>query len=237
MTPALARSLLVFVALAAASFAAARMTPHDEQGRGTPPIAVMIPERFGAWVAEPESVAPVLLVPSEIGDPDAAQAATYDDVLMRTYRRDDGASVMVALAYGRRQTQELKIHRPELCYYAQGFTVRSLGLRPVRLDRARTVQSRALVTENRARTEIVTYWIRLGDRLPTSAWDVRWTIFRDGLRGRVPDGLLVRASSLAESPAGAEAELDLQHEFLADLYRESPPATQRFLAGEAEATP
>src|SRR5690606_22483036 len=187
---------------------------------------------FGDWHAEADPVAQVLLVPNA-ADRTAAEAASYDDVLMRTYRRRDGARVMVALAYGRRQTQELKIHRPELCYYAQGFAVRSLGTRAVPLDAPHGVEALALVAESRARTEIVSYWIRIGERLANDPWELRWTIFRDGLAGRVPDGLLVRTSSLAASPAAAEREIALQHEFLADLYRALPPAARRFLAGEA----
>jgi EpsI family protein len=155
---------------------------------------------------------------------------------MRTYRRTDGARVMVAIAYGRRQTQEVKIHRPELCYYAQGFAVSPLGSRAVELDGARNVESLALLTQNRSRTEIVTYWIRVGDALVNDPWELRFEIFREGLEGRVPDGLLVRASSLAGSADGAERELALQHEFLADLYRVVPDATRRFLVGTAEAS-
>ena len=231
MTAALIRGVAVLALLASASYGAALLTPRRELGRDTPRLVALIPERFGSWAAEPTAVLPVMLVPDVLADAEAAQSASYDDVLMRTYRRADGARVMVALAYGRRQTQELKIHRPELCYYAQGFAVRGLGRRPVQLDGARAVESRALLTENRARTEIVTYWIRVGERVANDAWDIRWTIFRDGLDGRVPDGLLVRASSLTETSAGAEHELVLQHEFLADLYSALPAVTQRFLAG------
>jgi EpsI family protein len=235
MTAALTRSILVLAVLASASYAAARLTPRLEAGMSTAALAALIPERFGEWAAEPGSVSPVLLVPDALTDADAAQSATYDDVLMRTYRRADGARVMLALAYGRRQTQEIKIHRPELCYYAQGFVVRSLGVHAVRLAAGHGVESHALLTQNRSRTELVTYWIRVGERLAHDPWDVRWIIFRDGLAGRVPDGLLVRASSLAESPDGFERELHLHHEFLADLYRAVPTATRRFLAADPEA--
>lgn len=225
------RSLAILAALAGAAYAAERATPRLEQGRETPPLAELIPERFGEWSAEPEAVAPVLLVPDVLTDAEAAQSASYDDVLMRTYRHAGGASVMVAIAYGRRQTQELKIHRPELCYYAQGFSVSSLGERSVRLDDELAVASRALLTQNRDRVEVVTYWIRVGRHVVNDAWALRWSILRDGLEGRVPDGLLVRASTLAASAAGTERELALQQEFLADLYRAVPARAQRFLAG------
>jgi EpsI family protein len=232
---ALGRSVAILAALALASYGAAALTPREELGADLD-FATLIPERVGAWVAEPDAEAQVLLVPGGANDTAAAQDASYDDVLMRTYVRDDGARVMIAIAYGRRQTQELKIHRPELCYYAQGFEVSSLGGRDVRLDGQRTAASAALLTRNRSRTEVVTYWIRVGDSLAASAWDTRWTIFREGLRGRVPDGVLVRASSLAESPATAEHEIGLQHAFLADLYRAVPAQTRRLLAGAGSAS-
>jgi EpsI family protein len=230
------KALWVLAALAAAAIGASRLTPRIEIGDRDLELATLIPERFGAWTAEPEAVSQVWLVPNEAGEAVAAQAASYDDVLMRTYRRADGARVMVALAYGSRQTQEVKIHRPELCYYAQGFDVAALGRRDVRFSDSRGVESRALLTRNRSRIEIVTYWVRLGDAVVHDPWTLRWAIFDAGLDGRVPDGLLVRTSSLTRSAEQAEAELDLQHEFLADLFRELPPVTQRFFAGGAEAT-
>jgi EpsI family protein len=232
MSP-LARASLVTAVLIAASCAATTLTPRAEV-EGSRPLAERIPERFGDWTAEPQSVDPVVLVPGAAIEPAAAQISSYDDVLMRTYRRGDGARVMAAFAYGRRQTQELKIHRPELCYYAQGFEVSPLGLRAVRLDRGSSVESLALLTRNRGRIEVVTYWIRVGERVANGPWDMRWTIFTAGLRGLVPDGLLVRASSLADSTRGAEHELTLQHEFLAALYRDAPDATRTFLAGTPE---
>jgi EpsI family protein len=229
---AFARSTCVLFVAALASCAASSMKPESAV-EPAPPLAVLIPERFGEWVAEPQPISQVLLVPDALDDPAAAQDASYDDVLMRTYRRADGARIMAAFAYGHRQTQETKIHRPELCYYAQGFEVRSLGLRDVRLAPAASIAAPTLVTQNRARTEIVTYWIRLGDQLVGSAWEMRAQIFRDGLSGQVPDGLLVRASSLAASADDIEHELVHQEAFLRDLYASVPPATQRFLAGFA----
>ena len=231
---AVSRSVCVLLVAALASCAASSMKPQSAIDPA-PPLAALIPERFGEWIAEPQPVSQVLLVPDALDDAAAAQDASYDDVLMRTYRRADGTRIMAAFAYGHRQTQEVKIHRPELCYYAQGFEVRSLGLRDVRLSPAATVAAPTLVTQNRARTEIVTYWIRLGDELASSAWEMRAQIFRDGLGGQVPDGLLVRASSLADSAEDIDRELGHQESFLRDLYASVPAATQRFLAGPAGA--
>jgi EpsI family protein len=235
MTNALARGLCVLALLATTAYAAERLTPRLELGRDTPSLAALIPERFGEWESEEQSVLPVLLVADVLADAEAAQSASYDDVLMRTYRRADGASVMVALAYGRRQTQEIKIHRPELCYSAQGFAVEALGERTVLLGGRAAVGSRTLLTQNRDRTEVVTYWIRVGEEVVNDPWAMRWAIFRDGIAGRVPDGVLVRASSLTASAAGAQRELELQQAFLTDLYAAAPARTRAFMAGR-EAT-
>jgi len=158
-------------------------------------------------------------------------AEAYDDLLMRTYRRSDGQRVMMTIAYGRNQTQELKLHRPELCYYAQGFEVHALGRRAVHLSATRQLGSTALLTRNRSRIEVVTYWMRIGERITENAWQTRWTILRTGLDGRVPDGILVRASTLAASEASTEQELALQQAFLAELYSAVPQSTRRLLAG------
>jgi hypothetical protein len=73
--------------------------------------------------------------------------------------------------------------------------------------------------------------MRIGERITENAWQTRWTILRTGLDGRVPDGILVRASTLGASEATAEQELAVQQAFLADLYSAVPQGTQRLLAG------
>jgi len=51
---------------------------------------------------------------------------------MRAYQNSQGQIVYLALAWGEQQRQEVKIHRPDLCYVAQGFKVwRLSGLQSV----------------------------------------------------------------------------------------------------------
>mgnify|MGYP003340463721 CR=1 FL=1 len=51
----------------------------------------------------------------------------YDQTLMRTYANSHGEQIMLALAWGERQRQDVKVHRPEVCYPAQGFAIRQIG--------------------------------------------------------------------------------------------------------------
>jgi EpsI family protein len=225
---AAARSLGVMAVMVAAACGASVLTPQRESVR-TAPLDQLIPHTFGSWV---EDVTPESQVSLSLrGGNEPLGAEAYDDLLMRTYRRSDGQRVMMTIAYGRNQTQELKLHRPELCYYAQGFEVHALGRRAVHLSATRQLGSTALLTRNRSRIEVVTYWMRVGERITENAWQTRWTILRTGLDGRVPDGILVRASTLAASEANAEQELALQQAFLAELYSAVPQSTRRLLAG------
>lgn len=226
---ATARSLALMAVMVAAACGASVLTPERESVRRAAPLDQLIPHSFGDWV---EDVTPELQVSLSLrGGTEPLGAEVYDDLLMRTYRRSDGQRVMMTIAYGRSQTQELKLHRPELCYYAQGFEVRALGRRAVHLSPTRELASTALLTRNRTRIEVVTYWMRIGERITENAWQTRWTILRTGLDGRVPDGILVRASTLGASEATAEQELAVQQAFLADLYSAVPQGTQRLLAG------
>jgi len=215
--------------MVAAACGASILTPQRESISREAPLDRLIPHTFGNWAEDvsPESQVSLSL---RTGD-EPLGAEVYDDVLMRTYRRSDGQRVMMTIAYGRKQTQELKLHRPELCYYAQGFEVHALGRRAVQLSPTRQLGSMALLTRNRTRIEVVTYWMRIGEHVTENAWQTRWTILRSGLDGRIPDGILVRASTLATSEATAEQELALQHAFLTDLYTAVPQSTRRLLAG------
>jgi EpsI family protein len=211
------------------------IAPTHQVSPGSVALERMIPKQFGEWVeqgATVEQVSPQIDGPGEGHSGSRADRAVYDQVLMRTYRRQsDGERVMLALAYGRRQVQELKIHRPELCYYSQGYDVRFVGRSHVLLGPRFGVDSNLLLARNRARYEPVTYWIRVGDQISLSAWETRWLIFKDGISGSVPDGILVRASSVIQSESESASAFELQKIFFADLYNSLSPAAKTAIAG------
>ena len=45
----------------------------------------------------------------------------YNQTLTRTYINPRGDRIMLSIAYGRDQSDALQMHKPELCYPAQGF--------------------------------------------------------------------------------------------------------------------
>jgi EpsI family protein len=208
--------VLIGVAMIVASGLAIALTPSRHLvPEGAVDLQAMIPHDFGTWRELKTGIIQMDLSPRE-GEERTMQQP-YDQTLMRTYVRNDGAVVMLALAYGRTQRQEVKIHRPELCYVSQGFMVKRKSSEMVEISQGASVPVHRLLTGSQARLEPVTYWIRIGDRLVSSAWESRAAIFLEGLQGKIPDGILVRVSTPVSAGADVPATYAVQDAFLKDL--------------------
>ncbi len=205
------------------------MTPIAEPGNAQIDIEALIPHTIGEWVAKDTGANQVSL---ETNDEATNSLPAYDQVLMRTYHDDHGNSVMLAIAYARQQHIDLQIHRPELCYYAHGFSVSKLADRRLNLSSAQ-IPLKELIATNAHRREPVTYWIRIDDKIVANAWDARWTILRRGIRGHIGDGVLVRASSLVNSDSELDDALAMQRRFIASVYQSLPPRGQTLLIGNS----
>jgi EpsI family protein len=141
----------------------------------------------------------------------------YDQVVMRSYRNEAGQMVQVALAWGRNQRQEVKIHRPDLCYPAQGFHIDHLSshfFQKIKTPRGDPVLGKKMLVNSGRRYEVVAYWMRIGDVYSENAIDTRLKIFKDGLNGTMTDGILVRASVVTDSSDGFDAKVALLESFL-----------------------
>lgn len=228
------RVALVAVGLASASAAAWHLTPREDQRDTVAPLASLVPTRFAEWREVPlgaDAVDPRTQSPGETD-----REAPYDDVLMRGYTNPQGDIVMLALAYGSHQRQEVKIHRPELCYTAQGFEV--LRRSPVDLPllgiSAQPARAARMLVQGADRVETVSYWIRIGDLYSRGAWKTRSYIFTEGLSGRLVDGILVRVSQVVPDAASATPQrFALQEDFLVQLVRALPADARSLLVGNA----
>ena len=219
------------VSMVVAQGIAMAVMPSPVVVSGIPRLDSLIPHRFGQWSEVPS---PYLQVDLSVGDAGTANSEQpYDAVLMKTYRNAAGGEVMLALAYARAQRQEVKIHRPEVCYTAQGFVQLSRSRAEFPVAGAQPVAGDRLLMQNKERLEAVSYWVRIGDAFPRGGWQTRVKLLKDGLDGKVPDGILVRASSLMQNPAQAEAAYALQQVFLKDLVNVLGPQARMLLAGGA----
>jgi EpsI family protein len=222
------RSWAIAAFLVAAAVLARAMTPDVTQVVTAPSLEQTVPQQFGGWTALPSALTPMTVSRNE--GPDMSQP--YDQTVMRTYANQSGERVTLAVAWGQRQRQEVKIHRPELCYPAQGHAVKSLTSHVFDIESLQAQQpvvGKRMVTADRDGVlEVVSYWIRIGSNYSDSALETRMHILKEGLAGRYADGILVRVSQRA--PASAMNDLEpiyrKQEQFVKTLVQAVDPATR-----------
>jgi EpsI family protein len=151
---------------------------------------------------------------------------------MRTYVNQKGDQVMLALAYATEQKQDIKIHRPEVCYVAQGYQLLDMKTNTINPNQSTDIPAQRLLLRNQNRSEAVTYWIRIGDEYPIGGIAQRMKILRDGLKGKVVDGILVRASTVLGDESESSPAYGQHEKFLADLLTILPADKQMLLAAK-----
>ncbi|MES2090648.1 MAG: exosortase-associated protein EpsI, B-type, partial [Pseudomonadota bacterium] len=192
-------AILVAASLMLAGAAAAVWLKPTKMMADQKPAIVLhsiVPEAFADWKIDP-SVIPVLPDPTVQSQLDGL----YSETLNRTYINQSGQRIMLSIAYGRNQNSEsTAAHRPEFCYVAQGFSIRSFGKDKVRLPN-HALEVVHLEAQAGRRIEPITYWVTLNDEASTPGLDRKLRQLRYGLQGFIVDGMLVRISSIAEAAA------------------------------------
>jgi EpsI family protein len=186
-----------------------------------------IPEAFGEWRLD-RSIRPVLPDPSL----QAMLDSLYSQVLARTYVNAQGQRIMLSIAYGSDQSNEATaVHRPEFCYSAQGFRVAVL-----RTERIEVGQTAVPVARVRAslgqRIEPITYWVTLDEAATLPGLGRKLQQIRYGLQGQIPDGMLVRVSSISPQDEPAFA---LQQRFIDQMYQAVPAEVRSRYFGSRDA--
>ncbi len=188
----LRNTLLLILMLAAAGMAIA-MRPTQKIADNGPRIDLenSIPAQFFDWTIDPR-VVPIAV------DPEVQQKldAIYDQTLSRTYINSNGQQIMLSIAYGGDQSgDKSQVHRPEFCYASQGFQLKNKFESQIEMDRG-VLPVRRLEAVQGGRNEPITYWITVGDQATLPGIGRKLIQMRYGITGRVPDGMLVRVSSL-----------------------------------------
>lgn len=211
--------------MAAACALAVAMTPRiflaDTQSREK--LAQIVPTGFGDWTVD-NSILPIPPSP----DLQKVLDATYDETLALTFKNSAGDRIMLSLAYGRNQHKGMITHRPEICYPAQGFKL-TTSVSDGAIDiRGRPLPVKRVVATMGARNEPITYWVMVGDEVTEFGYPHRWVAIRYGLQGKIPDGVLVRVSSISPDSAKAYA---LQDAFVKDMLAAIPAEKRHRLLG------
>jgi EpsI family protein len=208
------RKTIVFMAvlMIAASVSAVVLRPTQKLADLGPKIDLeaMIPSHFGDWKID-RTIVPLLPAP----DVQAKLDKIYNQTLARTYVDSRGKRIMLSIAYGGDQSDAMQVHLPEVCYAAQGFQVKKSAEGEV-LVGDREIPVRRVVATLGARVEPITYWITVGDQVVNNRIKRKLAQVRSGMAGRVPDGMLVRVSSIGREETEAYA---IQDGFLRDMLR------------------
>lgn len=216
------------VAAAAVLFAAvvlAFVWPKPQLEKADFALEAVVPTRFAGWQIDP-TIIPVSPTP----DVQAQLEKIYEQTVARTYVNQAGQRVMLSIAYGGDQRDALSAHNQEVCYRAQGFIVTGLSQRNWQVLDGGLEVTQLLATQGR-RSEPVTYWLTMGENTVSHRGERLRIQVTHGLRhGTVPDGMLVRVSSLDADPAQGFA---LQKSFIDALMSAMPPADARRLLGRS----
>ena len=187
-------------------------------------LEAAVPQSFGGWRIDP-TVMPVSPAPDVQENLDRL----YRQIVARTYVNEAGERMMLTVAHGGDQSDALKAHRQEVCYRAQGFQVSGVGRGALAAGNHSIDVTRFLAVRG-DRSEPVTYWFTMGDRVVLGRLERLRVQLAHGLRGRVPDGLLVRVSSIDGNPARAHAA---QASFVGELAAAVPRQYTARLVGAA----
>lgn len=185
-------SLMLAAIMVIGAAVAAILTPSVKLAdlRQAVDLQTMIPRQFGVWVVD-ETLAPIAPNP----EVRAKLNRFYNQTLERTYVDRSGNRVMLSIAYGGDQSDALQVHRPEVCYAGQGFEI-TRNVPEELSTKFGALPIRRLVAIQGFRHEPITYWVTVGDKAAHAGWKQKLAQLSYGLSGKVPDGMLVRVSSI-----------------------------------------
>ena len=185
-------------------------------------LADAIPERFGDWEVDRSQVAAVVN-PSTV----AELNKIYAETLSRTYVNRSGDRIMLSIAYGNDQRDNLAVHFPEGCYGGQGFAVEKTvqGILPTSVGNISVSRTQAKLN---SRIEPITYWVVVGERAVPTSWDVKKTKLTYAFRGLIPDATLMRISNVTMDREGGYR---LQEQFVNQMLASMSPTLRNHFAG------
>lgn len=196
--------------------------PQVTSASQIPDVEGLLPQRFGRWDID-RTIVPLAVSP----DLQQMLATLYDRTVSRTYVNEKGERVMVSVAYGANQSRALQLHKPEVCYAAQGFRISTVQKGNWAAGGV-NIPTMHLVGKLGPRNEPVTYWMRVGDDIARGWLEQNAVRLKYGTRGYIPDGVLFRLSSISpDSPAAFE----LQRQFVDEMMAAMTPQARTFFVG------
>ncbi|WP_296892147.1 exosortase-associated protein EpsI, B-type [Thiobacillus sp.] len=192
-------------------------------------LETLIPKAFGDWKID-ETIVPLISNPEQ----QALIKEIYNQTLTRTYVNSNGEHIMLSIAYGGDQSDNMAVHKPEVCYPAQGFQILKNPTISSFATGEGSIPVKRLVATQGRRIEPITYWTTVGDTVAVNGLKWKLQQLKYGLTGKIPDGLLFRISSIQADDTKA---YHIQDAFTRDLLKAmSPDGRQRIIGHPAAAS-
>lgn len=192
-------------------------------------LETLIPKAFGDWKID-ETIVPLISNPEQ----QALIKKIYNQTLTRTYVNSNGEHIMLSIAYGGDQSDNMAVHKPEICYPAQGFQILKNPTISSFATGEGSIPVKRLVATQGRRIEPITYWTTVGDTVAVNGLKWKLQQLKYGLTGKIPDGLLFRISSIQGDDTKA---YHIQDAFTRDLLKAmSPDGRQRIIGHPAAAS-
>jgi EpsI family protein len=146
-----------------------------------------------------------LIAPRE----DSLAARLYGQTVGRVYSSSAGGpDVMMLLAYGDTQNDNLQLHRPEICYPFFGYAIVQSHPVDIGLGQGVTLPGRSLIAQAPDRRESILYWSRLGQYMPLTHNQQQADRLATAFRGEIADGVLARFSVADADPSDAATQME-----------------------------
>jgi len=148
-------------------------------------FSAAIPDNVAGWTSRKSQE--VVLPPQDESD------GIYENIETRIYEGPGLPAMMLLVAFSSVQQDNIQVHRPEVCYPVAGFPI--IWTRPTQIDLPLiSISGRELLADRGGVRERILYWVRVGEKFPTSWAQQRLIICllytspspRDRTRSRMP---------------------------------------------------
>lgn len=203
------------------------LTPHRHVSLlGKRQIAQIIPRAFDGWNSRDVSD---LVAPKE----ESLASRLYGQTVGRVYSSAAGGpQVMMLVAHGDTQNDDLQLHRPEVCYPFFGYAIQEDSVDQIAVGGPVSLPCRRLLAVAPDRQESIVYWSRLGEYLPLDRRQQQLDRLYTAMHGEVADGVLSRFSVAGGDPAQAVAVLQ---DFVPKFVRAISPSDRAVIIGSERA--
>jgi len=182
MRTLLTKNVIALCLMLCAAAAAIAIRPTTKLADQRPPLALgqIIPNKFGDWQELPTSNTGII-------NPQEAELLNeiYSQTLSKSYINSKGYRIMLSIAYGGDQSRDLQVHRPEVCYSAQGFQINAQQKVSLNIDQS-PIPAMHINAKLGSRNEPITYWVRIGDKLVRGNLEQGFARLGYGLQGKFP---------------------------------------------------